>query len=131
MKIRNRLALYFTLITAVILVIVLVTIYITFHSFVKSDFYSRLNDRAKIAAQLYLEADEISADSLSRVQERSLKELSGEVTRFYNDSHGASFIKDQQQYWDSSVINLVRKRKQLEFSEGDRQTVGIYYKDNQ
>jgi len=131
MKIRNRLALYFTLITAVILVIVLATIYISFHSFVKGDFYSRLMDRAKIAAQVYLEADEISADSLSRVQQRSLKELPGEVTRFYNDKNTASFIKDRQQYWDSSVINLVRKRKQIEFTEGDRQTVGIYYNDNQ
>ena len=131
MKIRNRLALYFTLITAVILVIVLVTIYVSFHSFVKGDFYTRLMDRAKIAAQVYLEADEISADSLSRVQQRSLKELPGEVTRFYNDKNTASFIKDRQQYWDSSVINLVRKRKQIEFTEGDRQTVGIYYNDNQ
>ncbi len=131
MEIKNRLALYFTLISALILFIALTVIYLTFHSFATSDFYGRLNDRAKIAAQLYLEADEISADSLSHVQERSLKELPGEVMRFYNDDNSATFIKDRQQYWDSKVIDMVRKRKEVSFTEGDRQTVGIYYNDNQ
>lgn len=131
MKIRNRLALYFTIISAVILLIALSVIFITFNSFAKADFYGRLVDRAKVAAQLYLEADEISPDSLTRVRERYLKQLPGEVTRIYNDKNAASFIKDKQQYWKSSVIDLVRKRKDVEFAEGTRQTVGIYYNDNQ
>lgn len=131
MKIRNRLALYFTLISAVIMLIALASIFITFISFEKTDFYSRLMDRAKIAAQLYLEADEISADSLNHVHERFLKQMSGEVMRFYNDRNAASFIRDRQQYWGSDVINRVRKQKQVAFTEGERQTVGIYYNDNQ
>jgi signal transduction histidine kinase len=131
MKIKNRLALYFTLISTVILLIALAIILVIFNSFAKSDFYSRLVDRAKVAAQLYLEADEISPDSLSHVRERNLKQLPGEVTRFYDDRNSASFIRDRQQYWDSHVINMVRKGKQVEFTEGNRQTVGIYYNDNQ
>jgi signal transduction histidine kinase len=131
MKIRNRLALYFTLISAMIILIALATIFITFISFEKTDFYGRLMDRAKIAAQLYLEADEISADSLNHVHERFLKQMSGEVMRFYNDRNAASFITDKQQYWGSDVINRVRRQKQVEFTEGERQTVGIYYNDNQ
>jgi len=131
MKIKNRLALYFTLISAVILLIALSVIFFIFNSFAKTDFYGRLVDRAKVAAQLYLEADEISPDSLSRVRERYLKELPGEVTRIYNDDNTASFIKDRQQYWSSDVINMVRKHKEVEFTEGNRQTVGVYYNDNQ
>src|SRR6202000_199426 len=131
MKIKNRLALYFTLISAVILLIALTIIFIVSRSFAKSDFYARLMDRAKVAAQLYLEADEISPDSLSHVRERYLKQLAGEVTRFYDDRNAASFIRDRQQYWGSDVIDMVRKRKQVEFTEGDRQTVGIYYNENQ
>ena len=131
MKIRNRLALYFTIISAVILLIALSIIFITFNSFAKADFYSRLVDRAKVAAQLYLEADEISPDSLNHVRERYLKQLPGEVTRIYNDNNAASFIRDKQQYWRGDVIDMVRKRKEVEFPEGPRQTVGIYYNDNQ
>lgn len=131
MKIKNRLALYFSLISTVTLLIALAIILLIFNSFAKSDFYGRLVDRAKVAAQLYLEADEISPDSLSHVRERNLKQLPGEVTRFYDDRNTASFIRDRQQYWDSNVINMVRKGKQVEFTEGNRQTVGIYYNDNQ
>jgi len=131
MKIKDRLALYFSIISAVILVIVMTTIYITFVSLVKSDFYGRLTERANIAAQLYLEADELPPDSLSRVRERYLKQIPGEILRFYNDRNAASFTNDKQQYWSTTDIDRVRKQKEVEFARGDRQTVGVYYKDNQ
>ncbi|MBS1532831.1 MAG: HAMP domain-containing protein [Bacteroidetes bacterium] len=131
MKIKDRLALYFTLISAAILVIAMAAIFFAFASFAKSDFYNRLLDRAKVAGQLYLEADEISVDSLSHVRDRYMKAIPGEMVRFYNDKNAPSFIKEKQQYWSPDMINLVRRRKQVEFGEGDRQTVGIYYNDNQ
>ena len=131
MKIKNRLSLYFTAISAFVLLIVEVVICITFNSLVKSNFYDNLMYRAYVAAQLYLEADEISADSLSHVKERYLKPLSNEVVRFYDDKNAATFIKDKNQFWASPVINTVRKRKKMQFAEGNRQTVGIYYYDNQ
>jgi signal transduction histidine kinase len=131
MKIKNRLSLYFTAVSAFVLLIVQVVICITFNSLLKSDFYDHLMDRANVAAQLYLEADEISADSLSHVRERYLQPLPDEVVRLYDDKNAASFIKDKNQFWTSPVINAVRKGKQMEFAEGNRHTVGIYYNDNQ
>lgn len=131
MKIKNRLALYFTLISVLILTVAFATIFFVFKSFVKADFYDHLTARANIAAQLYLEADEITADSLNHVRSRYQKPLPGEVVRFYDDKNIASFINDKQQYWGANTINEVRRRRFAEFTEGDRQTVGIYYKDNQ
>lgn len=131
MKIRNRLSLYFTAISTVILLFVQVIICLIFNSLIKSDFYSHLNDRANVAAQLYLEADEISADSLSRVRGRYLIGLHNEVIRLYDKKNTASFINDNEKPWDARTIEIVRNRKYLQFSTGDRQTVGIYYKDNQ
>ncbi|HEY0246321.1 MAG TPA: histidine kinase dimerization/phospho-acceptor domain-containing protein, partial [Mucilaginibacter sp.] len=131
MKIKNRLALYFASITAVTLLIAMVIIFITFHSLVRSDFYSRLNDRAKIASQLYFKADEISSDSLGNVRKRFLRQLPNEVIRIYNERNAPFLIEDKQQYWSSKVIGLVRRQRELSFTEGDRQTVGVYYKDNQ
>ena len=131
MKIKNRLSLYFTAISAIVLLIVQVVICITFYSLVKSNFYDNLTYRAYVAAQLYLEADEISADSLSHVRQRYLKPLSNEVVRFYDDKNAATFINDKNQFWTSPVIDAVRKHKKMEFAEGSRQSVGIYYYDNQ
>jgi len=131
MKIKNRLSLYFSAISTLVLLIVEVIICITFNSITKSDFYSQLMDRATVAAQVYLEADEISADSLSHVRERYLKRLPNEVVRFYDDKNAASFIKDKDQYWTDAIIDQVRKARQLEFTDNKRQAVGIYYNDNQ
>jgi len=131
MKIKNRLSLYFTAVSSLVLLMVQVVICITFRSLVKADFYGHLMDRANVAAQLYLEADEISADSLSHVRERYLQPLPQEVIRLYDDRNAASFIKDKDQFWPGSVINAVRRKKQMEFARGNRQTVGIYYNDNQ
>jgi len=131
MKIKNRLSLYFSAISTIVLLIVEIVICLIFNSLIKTDFYSHLMDRATVAAQVYLEADEISADSLSHVRERYVKRLPGEVVRFYDDKNTASFIKDKDQYWTDAVINRVRKSKEVQFAEGNRQTVGIYYNDNQ
>lgn len=131
MKIKNRLSLYFSLIGSGVLLLVLSSIYISFHSFIKDDFFNHLRDRANVAAQLYLEADEISADSLSRVRERYLKNLPGEVIRLYDSRNSAAFIEDKHQHWDHKTIETVRKRGYLEYADDDNQVVGIYYKDNQ
>jgi len=131
MKIKNRLSLYFTALSAIVLLLVEAVICIIFSSLIKSDFYDHLMYRANVAAQLYLEADEISADSLSHVRARYLQPIPNEVIRFYDDKNAASFINDKNQFWSAPVINMVRNRKQVKFPEGDRQTVGIYYNDNQ
>ena len=131
MKIKDRLALYFTLISTLVLVCVLFTIYFTFIKFMQGDFFDRLTDRTMVTAKLYLEADEISSDSLSRVREQYLEKLNGEVIRIYNSKNDATFIGDDQQYWNIQTIERVRRYKKARFKDGNRQVVGIYYKDNQ
>ncbi|MBC7400025.1 MAG: HAMP domain-containing protein, partial [Mucilaginibacter sp.] len=131
MKIKDRLSLYFTLIGSGILLGVMVSLYISVYAIVHNDFYSHLNDRANIAAQVYLKADEISPDSLSQVRNRFFKNLHGEVTRIYDDRNSAAFIKDDEQYWQEKTIKNVRRYKHLEYANQNRQIVGNYYKDNQ
>lgn len=131
MKIKDRLSLYFTLVGSGILLAVMVSLYISVYTIVRNDFYTHLNDRANVAAQVYLKADEISPDSLTQVRNRFFKNLHGEVTRIYDDRNSAAFIKDDEQYWQEKTIKNVRRYKHLEYAHQDRQIVGNYYKDNQ
>jgi signal transduction histidine kinase len=130
-KIKDRLSLYFTLIGSGILLAVMVSLYISVYTIVRNDFYTHLNDRANVAAQVYLKADEISPDSLTQVRNRFFKNLHGEVTRIYDDRNSAAFIKDDKQYWQEKTIKDVRRYKHLEYANQNRQIVGNYYKDNQ
>lgn len=131
MKIKNRLALYFTLVSSALLLAVMISMYVASAYFFRKDFYSRIYDRAKVTAQLYLEADEISSDSLTHVQRRMLERLPGEVIRVYNNRNQASFIKESTPYWNKQTIDHVRMRHQINFADHKRQSVGIYYPDNQ
>ncbi|RZK19248.1 MAG: HAMP domain-containing histidine kinase [Pedobacter sp.] len=131
MKIKDRIALYFTLISTSMLLIVLCMVYFTFMKFLKADFFERLTDRTMVTAKLYLEADEISRDALNDVRHKYLQKLNGEVTRIYDYKNQATFIGDSAQYWTKTTIERVRKQKHLKYSDGERQVVGIYYKDNQ
>ncbi|RZJ90805.1 MAG: HAMP domain-containing protein [Chryseobacterium sp.] len=131
MKIKDRIALYFTLISTSMLFAVLCVVYFTFMKFLEADFFERLTDRTMVTAKLYLEADEISRDALNDVRHKYLQKLNGEVTRIYDYKNRATFIGDATQYWTKATIDQVRKRKQIKYTDGERQVVGIYYKDNQ
>ncbi len=131
MKIKNRIALYFTLMSTTMLMGVLAIVYFTFMKFLQADFFARLTDRTMVTAQLYLEADEISREALNSVRHQYLQKLTGEVTRIYDDKNRATFIGDSAQYWSAATIKRVRKQKHLQYIDGQQQVVGIYYEDNQ
>lgn len=131
MKIKDRLAIYFTLISTITLLCVLSVTYFTFKKVMESEFFDRLTDRTMVTAKLYLEADEISDDALNKVRTQYLERLNGEVIRIYNNSNSATFIGDDQQFWSSHTIDRVREMGKIRFKEGERQVVGIFYKDNQ
>ncbi|MGY0040678.1 hypothetical protein [Pedobacter sp. NJ-S-72] len=131
MKIKDRLALYFTLISTITLLCVLSVTYFTFKKVMESEFFDRLTDRTMVTAKLYLEADEISDEALNKVRTEYLERLNGEVIRIYNNRNSAAFIGDDQQFWSSQTIDKVREMGKIRFKEGERQVVGIFYKDNQ
>ncbi len=131
MKIRTRLSLYFTLISSGALLLVLSVLYVAVYSFSREDFYARLTDRANVASQLYLKADEINADSLVQVQQRYLEKLGSEVMKIYNDDNHVAFNTHNDVYWANNIIEQVRREKFLKYQEGRRQVVGKFYHDNQ
>jgi len=131
MKIKDRLALYFTLVSTITLLGVLVSVYFTFIKVMESEFFDRLTDRTMVTAKLYLKADEISNDALNKVRAQYLERLDGEVIRIYNARNNATFIGDDQQFWSNETINKVREEGKIRFIDGERQVVGIFYKDNQ
>lgn len=131
MKIKNRLALYFALISSGVLFAVFTAIYLLFSGLFRADFYTHLTERATVTARLYLEADEISADSLEKIQKGYLNELPEEVIHIYNSDNRAAFIKEKRKHWNGEILDKVRKKGLLKFDDDDRQVVGIYYQDNQ
>lgn len=131
MSIRDRLALYFTAISSGLMLLVMVTVYFLFRQSSIDDFYRELQERARIAAEVYLEADEISTDALQRIHDQFIASLPGEVIRIYDNNNQPVFIPAPNRNWPVPIINLVRKQSSILYTNGQRQEAGIRYDDNQ
>jgi signal transduction histidine kinase len=131
MKIRTRLSMEFTLLTAGFMLLVFLAIYLLFSNYLRRDFFSRLNDRALVTANVYLEKDELTRRSFTAIQKKYLQILPEEQSFIYNENNQGAFISDTSGLITRDLINSVRSRGRLEFNLGDKQGVGINYADNE
>jgi signal transduction histidine kinase len=130
MKIRDRLSLQYTLVSAVLFFLVLAGIYLFTVQHLKNDFEYRLRDRAITNAELFLAQDNLSAEKFRDVQKKYPQSLPEEIVRIYNDKDEPVFITTGGYQWPKEVIDKARQEKSIFYSDGNRQTVGIYYIDN-
>src|ERR1700730_8913842 len=130
MKIRDRLSLQFTIISAILLLAVLTGIYVLTAQHFKNSFHDRLLDRAITNAELFLAQDNLSEEKFRDVQRKFPQSLPEEIVRIYNDSNKSVFIKDNSYQWPKSIIVQVRRQKLIYYASDKTQTVGIYYIDN-
>ena len=130
MKIRDRLSLQFTIISALLLFVLLSFIYFLMWRHMKTDFNERLLDRAITNAELFLAQDNLSEEKFKEVQTKYPQSLPEEIVQIYNDRYEPVFIHQNSYQWPKSIIDNVKRNKSIYYSTGDRQTVGIYYVDN-
>lgn len=120
----------FTMLSAVLLLLVLAAIYgLTWHN-EKNDFYTHLLDRAITNAELFLAQDNLSVEKFRDVQKKYPQTLPEEIVRIYNDKDESVFIKDSSFQWSKPIIHQVRQEKSIYYSQGQRQIAGIFYPDN-
>ncbi|MDE3249273.1 MAG: HAMP domain-containing protein, partial [Bacteroidota bacterium] len=113
------------------MLLVVVTVYFLFQRSSTEDFYRELQERARIAAEVYLEADEISTEALQKIHDQFIASLPGETIRIYDNTNRPVFIPAPNNNWTPDIINQVRNDKSLLYIESKRQVAGIRYDDNQ
>lgn len=131
MRIKNKLSLYFTIVSAVLSLLVLFSANILFSQHTDDDFFTALKERAIVTAQVYLEADEISDSSLQHFRGEYLNTLPNEITRMYDSKGNPVFIKDKNTNWPKSIIKHVFAHRYLQYKDKKSGVVGIRYDDNQ
>ncbi|MEC5146035.1 hypothetical protein HBIMPC_20275 [Chitinophaga sp. 212800010-3] len=130
MTLRNRLSLQFTLLFAVLLLILLAGIYALIERNRKFSFYDKLDDRALTIGQFYLAEDNLSAEGFMAVLKKYPRSLNQEVIRIYNTRFEPVFIKEDHIHWDKALLEQVVTQKRIHFTKGQQQVAGIYYVDN-
>ncbi len=132
MKIRKKITLVYSLIVGFILVFSSLYIYSLSKKYSDQLFYTRLKERAFVAANIYFEKDELSPKLYEHIQKEFLHSLNHEGIVIYDHSNDL-LTKDEKPIVDVpiTIIDQIRQERYLQFRDGDRQSVGIFYQDNQ
>ncbi len=129
MKIKNRLSLLFTALTAAILLIFAALIYVSAATNRETEFYKSLKKEAITKANLFFNA-KVDSKTLQTIY-LSNREVLNEVetaiydtsfTLLYHDAISIDAVKESQQ-----MINSIRNKNLIEFYQKDWQVVGLKY----
>jgi signal transduction histidine kinase len=131
MKIRHRLTLQFTLLAGIIQLVVFVLVYLLFVESVNNAFYRRLEDRALITAQVYLEKDELEKKNFLEIQQKYQQVIPGENSNLYDENDHPLIAEKPGYSWPPIILSAIRHLKQYRFHYQGQPAVGLYYADNQ
>ncbi|MFD2513534.1 ATP-binding protein [Pontibacter locisalis] len=132
MKLRYRLTLQFASIFALILVLFSLVIYYFTSLYRQDDFYKRIQQRAVVAAEYILEADEVSEQQRQQNLISFYHELPYEAVRVYNSDGRLIFSKGEGDLGGNPrILEKIKQEQQVQYEVDDRQVVGISYSDNQ
>ena len=132
MTIRNRLTWLFLAVVAVLLLAVLAGVFALQESYTQREFRQRLRDRAQVTGYIYLKKDEMRAGAFRDFEKKYLQALDNEILQVYDDNMRVRFVAADRrvQLSDATLARIVAS-KELYFTLGARQAVGIFYRDNQ
>jgi signal transduction histidine kinase len=132
MEIRKRLSYQFIAIFALLLFLASLTIYLSFSSTRKADFYDRLGRKATLVAQMLIEFDEIDAELLKKIESNNPLSLPNEKIVIYDNQDHILYSTDyilQLNISDES-IESVRLNGNIHLSQYPFEILGQFYTSN-
>ncbi len=131
MTIRNKLTLLFTSLIAAILLTLNIYVYSLSDLYTNREFSARLEERAKLAAQIFLEKDEVDEKTFDKMEQRFLQGLPEEVSVIYDDK-GKLVFEHQTGSFEipDSLLKQLKASGSLVVEDGARYIVGFPYEDN-
>ena len=117
---------------AVLLAGVLTAVLLVQSGYTQREFRQRLRDRAQITSYIYLEKDEMRASAFRAFEKKYLQSLNNEILQVYDAGGRVRFVEaDERVRLSQTVLARIVSNKEYFFALGQRQAVGIFYRDNQ
>ncbi|KAA9357341.1 sensor histidine kinase [Larkinella humicola] len=131
MKIRNRIALQFSLIVATILLAFSVIIYVTTATYSRDDFYDRLKSKALTTARFLIQVNEVDHNLLKIIDRNTLTALYDEKVLVFDERNRLiySSVDDHIIHYQRGLLDEVRQLKEVETWSDDNQLAGILYEE--
>jgi signal transduction histidine kinase len=132
MPLKTRITIIFILLTGLLQIVIFLSIYFFAKEYTENEFYLRLSQRATIAAQVYLEKDEVTIEIYEAIRLRHLQTLPDEKEVIYPvDTESGIPPKELKANFPSQFLQKVFEEKYAETKLGDFYHTGLLYNDNQ
>jgi len=135
MKIKFRIALLFTVLVTLILLILGISVYYFSSLSRKKEFGDRLRNRALTTTRLLLEVKEIDKPILRKIDSLTMNLLFEERIAIYNNNSELLYSNRHEKFdrpkTDPSLFDKIRKNKEYRFTETGNEGVGVVYNDQQ
>ncbi|KAA0991634.1 sensor histidine kinase [Dyadobacter aurulentus] len=131
MKIKERIALQFTLLVAAVLLLFSLAIYSVSEHYRQEEFYDRLKSRAQTTCRLLVKVKGIDKDLLKAIDQNTLSEMLDEKVLIFdrNNDMVYSSVDDKLITYQSSLLDEVREKVYIEFHQGENEVIGLLYQD--
>lgn len=131
MNIRTKLALRFSLIIAIILVIFSLSIYLLSENYRREEFFSRLESRALTTARLLVSVREVDNKLLRIIDKNTINALYQEKVLMFGQNNQViySSLDDFEVGYSNDLLDEIRKKGKVEYADGKNEFVGINYSD--
>lgn len=130
MNIRTRLTLRFFLITAIIMLLASVLIYVLSAEYRKEDLYNRLMNKANNTAKLLIEVDEVDVTLLRKIEQDNPVSLPNEKIIIFNYRDTILFSTDEAEIIkvEKKLLDRIRLEGEVRFTQDDYEVLGFLFK---
>jgi signal transduction histidine kinase len=131
MKLRLKIAVIFTGLTMILMASSFTFIYFLESSHNQNDFYQQLFEKVYLTAFKYFEKDEMSDDVYQKVIAKYQRSLPQADEYLLNLADGQKTVDSLYRIIPENLINKLIKRQTVEFFNGEKHGIAIFYPDNQ
>lgn len=128
-SIRTRLALQFTYIVTLILVLFSFIIYYFSASYREAEFYSRLEKKALTTAKLLIEVKEVDYNLMKIIDRNTLNALHQEVVLIYNAQNKQIYnsLDNDSIHIENSFLDQIKRSKNIRYHMGKNEAIGLIF----
>ena len=130
MKVQTRLSLFSSIVFGIIFIVIAVLIYGLYFKNTKNSIYSNLKKTALLTAYFHLEEDELNTEEFEHVK-KQFKELVLNAYYQVYDFDDTIVWGAESPVVPNDILNKIRQKRELEFTNADYLCYGIFYEDNQ
>ncbi|MEC5144412.1 HAMP domain-containing sensor histidine kinase [Chitinophaga sp. 212800010-3] len=131
MKIKYKIALYYTISAALLLIAFAGLAYYFSAKSRKAEYLERLEYRARSIANVIIGDGNVKVDLLRKIDRTTFQDLYRETILVYNTNYDLLYsnLKDTAIHTHPNLLNYIREKKLYSYERGSSEVVGVYYEE--